>query len=707
MANADRFRLSLLVASLAAAFSQAQPSAVGQWSSVMRWPEPATHAVLLPTGKVLWWTEQEVQNLHLWDPATNAQTAVPTPGFNPFCSGHALLEDGRLFIAGGHIESHVGEPRATLYDPFTNAWIPLPNMNAGRWYPSALTLPSGDALVVAGSTTSSSAANTLPQIWDVKAFAWRNLTGALLELEQYPWLFVAPNGKVFCAGPEKTARYLDTTGGGAWTAVADSSGGEREAGSAVMYAPGKVLIAGGGDPPVASAEVIDLSAPRPAWRQVGAMVKPRKQHNMTVLPDGTVLVTGGSCGVGRNNESCPVLETEIWDPKTERFTVVAPSRVFRGYHSTALLLPDGRVLSGGGVRTGSIEIYSPPYLFKGSRPSVASSPDSVRYGETFTVATPDAARIARVTLIRVGAVTHAFNQSQRFHELQFTAKEGAIDVAAPPSAAICPPGPHLLFLLDANGVPSIGKMVRVGGTPVPIADRVVVVAPNGGEKLRAGGSFEVRWVAQGASGTYTVELSDDGGATWTVLARNVAGHSYVWTVPPVETERARIRVTKDGAPAVTDTSDLPFAVSLGLCAPCGPTEPCAAGFACVEGACHRPCSAGLADCACQSGPIVAVCACPGEVVKEGERCEERGSGAFPICSTGLECHKGRCRKAPKQTVFDTRHLATADRPSAEPAVVAPEEPKLPGPRDNPRGCGMSLVLSTLLLSFVAARRPMR
>ena len=224
-------------------------------------------------------------------------------------------------------------------------------MNAGRWYPTSTTLANGDVLVTSGSMDTNYTNNTLPQVYQVATNTWRNLSTAQLNLPLYPFMFVAPNGRVFNAGPAQMSRYLDTAGTGAWTNVANNTFGYRDYGSAVMYEPGKVLIVGGGGgidtgpAPTATAEVIDLNAATPTWRQVSVRCPTgRRQHNATLLPDGTVLVTGGSNAPGFNNQAGAVHTAELWNPATETWTTLASSTQYRGYHSTALLLPDGRVL---------------------------------------------------------------------------------------------------------------------------------------------------------------------------------------------------------------------------------------------------------------------------------------------------------------------------------------------------------------------------
>src|SRR5204862_6657164 len=142
-------------------------------------------------------------------------------------------------------------------------------------------------------------------------------------------------------------------------------------------------------------------------------------HTPTRLPAGLVWPTGGSSATGVDSPAGADHQAEIGDPATEKWTEMAAETHYRGYHSTALLLPDGRVLVGGGGHPDStvgpqlnFEIYSPPYLFRGDRPRVGAAPSQVAYGRTFTVETPDAASIADVTWIRLGSVTHSFNAGQ-------------------------------------------------------------------------------------------------------------------------------------------------------------------------------------------------------------------------------------------------------------------------------------------------------
>ena len=464
--------------------SAQDPATIGQFSSVMVWPWMAVHAHMLPTGKVVWWPSYgDGDNPTLWDPSTNSNTAATRSGGNPFCSGHSFLANGQLFVAGGHLDNWVGLPNAYTYNALNDTWTRLPDMNNGRWYPTSTTLPNGDVLVISG-TIDSNTLNVEPQVWQTATASWRNLTTAHLAVPFYPFMFVAPNGKMFWAGPSQTTRYLDVAGTGAWSSVGDNNYGTRNWGSAVMYDDGKVMVTGGSPCdfydtscvtyPTATAEIMDLNSPTPTWSYTGSMVTGgRKLFNATLLPDGKVLVTGGTRGTEDPNSypSNPAYESEMWDPATGTWATMASLTTIRSYHSIAVLLPDGRVLSAGGEfgRT-SAEIYSPPYLFNGLRPTITSAPTTVAYGQQFFVGTPDATSISKVTLIALSAVTHGFNMGQRISRPLFSQTTGGLNVTAPSNPNAMPPGYYMLFILNSNGVPSVAKMVQINGptsTPTP------------------------------------------------------------------------------------------------------------------------------------------------------------------------------------------------------------------------------------------------
>ena len=466
---------------------QSGPEVVGQWSSVITLPIVAIHMHMLPSGKVLIWQDDNHPNYntngtrlggstvaYIWDVGAGTTTQVNNTSVNEFCSGHAFLPDGRLLIAGGHAGSDGdGITDAFIFNSSNNTWTQtnLP-MSAGRWYPSAVTVGNGEIAVLSGADPGGGT-NT-PEVWQTNSGGgWRLLTNATLSLPLYPMMHLAPNGKVFVSGPDSTTRYLDTSGTGAWTTVATRVGANREYGSSVMYDVGKVLIMGGGDPVVNTAEVIDLNAGSPAWSSVGNMASARRQMNATILPNGKVFVTGGTTNAS-NEPAGQVLSSEMWSPSTGNFTTMASAQTPRLYHSTAILLPDGRVISAGGGRPGTeyknAEIFSPPYLFvsgggAATRPTIDSHlSKSVQPGSTIFVTTPDATNISDVTLIALSSVTHTRNMNQRFNRLSFTQGMGGLNVTLPSSSNSIPPGTYMLFILNSNGVPSVAQLINVNSS---------------------------------------------------------------------------------------------------------------------------------------------------------------------------------------------------------------------------------------------------
>lgn len=326
-------------------------------------------------------------------------------------------------------------------------------------------------LLLAGNKNGYSNPNTLPQVWQTGG-GLRNLSSAVLKVANYSKIFVAGDGRVFVAGPETTSRWLDTAGTGKWTTGPKHKFSTRTDGTAVMYDDGKILVtAGGGKDKVPSntAEIIDLNAPAPSWQYTSPMANQRRHANATLLPDGKVLVTGGSKAKANNDAKGAILPAEIWDPATGKWATMASLTIPRIYHSTALLLPDGRVMTGGGDKPTNdkfashknVQIYSPPYLFKGPRPVIAAAPASITYGAAFAVQTPDALTIDKVRLIRLGSVTHSYNMNQRTSSLSFTKSVDALSITVPSNHNLLPTGDYMLFILNAAGVPSISKILKV------------------------------------------------------------------------------------------------------------------------------------------------------------------------------------------------------------------------------------------------------
>ena len=450
-----------LAATLVSCEPAPPPEQVGQWGPVMEWGLQAKHAVLMHNGKVLVWNTGA--SARVWDPTTGAFTDVPANFGDLHCAGQATLADGRVIVVGGVMTSpHDGIPVTATFDPTTNTWARKRDMSAARWYPTATTLADGRLLATSGDAPGDVRITT-PAVYDPATDTWTDLPGAVRRQVLYPAMYQLPNGKVYEAGTSTSTWSFDMAGAGSLTAgprAPFSTSGYSE--SSATYAPGKILRAGGGDPASGQSAVVDMTAPTPAWRSVEPMAFPRRRMNLPILADGTVMAVGGTRS--SDNAAEAVLQGEIFDPATDQWSTVASMAEARMYHSIALLLPDGRVLTGGGEAGGRLraQIYSPPYLFKGPRPTVSSAPGSAGFGTSFTVSTPDAADISSVALIRPSAVTHALDMNQRYVPLSFTRSSGALTVTAPTNGNVAPPGYYMMIIKNSAGVPSVASWVRVG-----------------------------------------------------------------------------------------------------------------------------------------------------------------------------------------------------------------------------------------------------
>ncbi len=456
------------------------PALVGQWEGPYDWPVVSIHAFLLPTGKVLHFSfpgEIAWPASYVWDPATLEFTPVPVN--RPlFCSGHSYMADGRILITGGNGPAPPNEFRGIkdthIFDPFDETWSRVEDMADGRWYPTNVTLADGRVLTFSGLDELTGAINTDVELYEPgSGLGWEIVSN--VDLPLYPRMFMLSTGDVFYAGPSRVTGTYDTDTG-TWYGIMDSNYGGRYSGT-FSQIPGQqdaVMIIGGQDGGVITetAEIIDLSASSPAWQYTQPMNFPRLHTNAVILPDGKVMVV---CGLSEQlseeaggGPATPVLEAELYDPTTGTWSVMAPMSVPRQYHATALLLPDARVLVAGSDGQYNAEIFSPPYLFRGPQPVIDSAPAKLPYGESFVIGTQQAATISSVVLIRLSTVTHSVNMSQRYVDLEFMSLgpdtlEGVIAA----NAALAPPGYYMLFIVDADGVPSVASMVQLVDSIVP------------------------------------------------------------------------------------------------------------------------------------------------------------------------------------------------------------------------------------------------
>jgi hypothetical protein len=499
----------------------AQPATQGQWRTLTtQTPINPVHVALMNTGEVLIVsgsgnvaTETFFQAA-VWNPISQT-FQTQTLDWDMFCNGMVVLHDGRVFVNGGNLQydPFFGERRSAVFDPQTHTFTNVQNMADGRWYPTVTTLGDGRVMTFSG-LRETGGTNSTVEIYTVGS-GWSAEFPAGWTPPLYPRMHLSTDGRVFYAGSGRGSRFFNPATN-TWTGVVANTifTGSRGYGTSVLlpltpangYRP-RVMILGGASPATATTEIIDLSAPTPAWQSGPSMSLPRIQMSATILPNGKVLATGGSV----NNEDAftASLSADLYDPSTNTFSPAGANLFPRLYHSASLLLPDATVLLiGGNPERGNyeprLENYAPAYLFDATggpalRPAITGVPSGpVGYGGSFQVQTPDAATISSVVLVRPGAATHAFDMDQRLVGMNFTAGNGVLNVTAPPNGNIAPPGYYMLFILNGAGVPSVAKFVRLLPTVAPTA---TITSPAGNVTINPGGAVSFAGSGSDPDGT--------------------------------------------------------------------------------------------------------------------------------------------------------------------------------------------------------------
>jgi len=478
----------------------------GRWSVVFTLPSIPAAGALLPSGKVITWSSWQPTYFSgtgaldrtftaLFDPAsptTPVGTDVTNTAHNMFCPGTSMLADGRVFVNGGDDSA---TNTTSIYDAASNGWSNAHVMIERRWYNTSVTLPDGRVFTLGGNRVSGLSGTG--EIWSPSANTWTQVPGAIMDpivagttaanrAQEHPRLFVAPDGRLFLPGPTPNMQYYNLSGSGSV-----QSAGTRGSGAAldefsqnsvtVMFDVGKILKAGGnpnydvgGDqarfsPSNQNSYVIDINGGGAAVTKIASMKYPRAFANGVVLPTGQVLVVGGlDNGKGFSDDGA-ILVPELFTPATASWQELAPMATSRPYHSIAILLPDGRVLVGGGglcagtpscsANHPNVEIFSPPYLFGGTKPVITSAPTTITAaGGTFTLGV--SGTVSAVALIRASSVTHSVNTDQRYLRLVTTGSGSTLTVTAPANRNLAPPGLYLLFALN-GAAPSVARLVTI------------------------------------------------------------------------------------------------------------------------------------------------------------------------------------------------------------------------------------------------------
>ncbi len=512
-----------------------QQAALAKWDAPLNIGLVAQSGAVMENGKVLFWAGTATtydakgsQNTMatLYDPATGSLTPrnITETAHEMFCPGTARLADGRLLVNGG-----ANNTSTSLYDATTNTWTLGANMNIARGYNASTPLADGSVLTV-GASWSGGNVTRASEVYSV-ASGWRVLNGistadstfltadpnGIGRADAHMWLIPTGNGRVLHAGPSRQMHWLDVAGDGT-VSPAGPRGNDTDSmnANAVMFDAGKILAVGGGEaydsgPAKSSANMIDTTSGNAAVRALAPMAYPRMFANSVVLPNGQVVVVGGQTQSALFSDAFGVLPAELWDPQTETFTVLPAMSVARNYHSVAMLLLDGRVVSAGGAGCNcagdhlDMQILSPPYLFNAdgsaaTRPVISAAPAQIGYGTTITV-NADASTTA-FSLIRMNATTHTVNNDQRRVALPITASSGgSFQLKVPSNPGILLPGKWMLFATNAQGTPSLAKVMLVSNAGAPGLQNP------GSASVAPGGSVNLPITASTPAGTLSFTAS--------------------------------------------------------------------------------------------------------------------------------------------------------------------------------------------------------
>ncbi len=391
-------------------------------------------------------------------------------------------------------QEYGGDKTSYEFDPQAERYVRTGDMVKHRWYPTLTETPEGDVLAVSGLDEFGRLIPGDNERYRVQKKTWEAAPDLKRYFPTYPAFHVMDDGRLFYSG-SNSGYGSDTKGRtpGIWD-LTDNSFKEvpglrqprmTETSSSVLLPPAqeqKVMIFGGGEvgeSPVSTArtDIIDLNEPKPAYRPGPDLPKPVRYLSTVVLPDDTVFTTGGSSGYRggpyRGRPRSDLFNSQIYRPRTNRFQTAANSTVGRNYHSEAILLADGRVITMGsdplydragrnpGTFEKRIEVYSPPYLFRGERPKITGGPAALSRTGKATYTTANARRILAARLIRPSAVTHVLDVDQRSIAMNLTRHSRGVTVTVPSRRGLVPPGWYMLFLVDEAGVPSEARWVQI------------------------------------------------------------------------------------------------------------------------------------------------------------------------------------------------------------------------------------------------------
>ncbi|MEM8856890.1 MAG: galactose oxidase early set domain-containing protein, partial [Chloroflexota bacterium] len=509
---------------------QNDPTRHGRWGDVFAMSQRAIAAAQLPDKKIMFWEGEDGvgdgKPILIFDPDTMQEVANFGAPMNhdTFCPGPALLTDGDLILAGGGSGT---ENASSVFDWQSTTWNREENMDAGHYYGTTVALADGRAFHALGSTTqanNSTDQSNIPEIWT--GTGWEALTeidvsalhasNGYYNSNYYPFLHLMPTSNLFHSGGVPNMHEINPNA----MEIHDQgirAGDDvyRHWGNAIMVDEGILFISGGRTEmaeSMRSTVLIDINDDLNIQSSYKAdMHYDRAFHNMVQLPTGDIFVSGGNSSGKIFQDYATVYASEMYNRTSDSWSLMAPHSTPRNYHSTSLLLADGRVWQAGGdcghcVPSGGSagfnhhyngQFYSPPYLFDengdpADRPKIETYPDDfneVKASQSFnvTLSGSGADSIANFNIIRMSSTTHQMNTDVRRLSLDFTNNSnGSYTIDAHDNINVMTPGYWMLFAVNQDGVPSEAAIIHVStdlGNDNPSPSPKPVVLGNGSTGL--------------------------------------------------------------------------------------------------------------------------------------------------------------------------------------------------------------------------------
>ena len=538
-----------------------KPWVGGKWAPKFNWPLVPVSLANLPDGRILGWSgghrtqwDGARRNYNaIWDPKTGTIESVLSQGHNMFCAGTAMLTDGRIMTSGG--QQGRNAPEASLFDWRNDQWDQVQSMHAGRWYPTMVAFPDNSVYSATGISSHPGTSELWRESsgWAFKSgINWPSIVSGAkdnwTQNIQWPFLHLAPNGRLIHTAPSPNLSWIDVSGtGSSQFAGQVPTNEEHFNGASVNYDVGKVITTGGnrgvngsqGPGYSQRGFVVNVNGATPVVQRISDMNYRRSFHNPVLLPTGEVAMIGGASEKGGGTDEGAVYNSEIWNPETDTWRLTARMNVARGYHSTALLMTDGRVISAGGGYVGAgtgnhldAQVWSPAYLFNddGSdavRPVIEQAPEVAPVGASFEVRTDS--DVAYFSIIRMSSTTHQMKSDARFLKLEPVSSVDSVHrLQLSGNKNVVMPGYWMLFAVNQQGVPSEAHVLRI---------ELASTSPNVSNIARQGVATQVSNVQANSTADKAIDGVTNGNWSQNIMAHTNTAARPWWQLDLRDTAR--------------------------------------------------------------------------------------------------------------------------------------------------------------------------